>query len=130
MTSKTEANGKLPSQPAQAQSNADARTAERERIKAILTSDAATDRPSLAKHLALDTDMTPDQAGSVLNAAAPEGKAQDQRGRLAAYMDAAEHPQIGADASQPPADDRPQRADASADLDRFNQAPAGANHDR
>lgn len=123
-------NGKLPSQPAQAQSNADARTAERERIRAILTSEAAADKPSLAKHLALDSDMTPDQAGAVLSAAAPESTAQDQRGRLAAYMDAAEHPEIGADAAQPPDGERPQRADASADLDRFNQAPAGANHDQ
>jgi len=53
---------------------AEARTAERGRIGAILNHEAAIGRESLAKSLALDTDMTADQAGKVLASAAMDLK--------------------------------------------------------
>lgn len=47
-------------------------TAERARIKSILTCDAAADRPKLARQVALETDLSPDAAAAIIGAAAPE----------------------------------------------------------
>jgi signal peptide peptidase SppA len=51
---------------------AQARTAERERIRSILDGEPAKDRASLARHLALSSDMAPEAAATVLAAAAAE----------------------------------------------------------
>ena len=48
---------------------AKAATAERERIRAILTHPAGQKAPALAKRLALHTDMTADEAVEMLTAA-------------------------------------------------------------
>ena len=58
---------------------AQARTAERDRIKAIIDSEPAKTRVSLARHLALSSDMSPENAASVLAAAAPEAVAPASR---------------------------------------------------
>ncbi|SHE78926.1 signal peptide peptidase SppA [Loktanella atrilutea] len=55
---------------------AEGATAERARIKSILTSDAAKGREGQAQAIALETDMTAEQAAPVLNAAAPGAKPQ------------------------------------------------------
>lgn len=47
-------------------------TAERARIKSILTCDAAADRPKLASQVALESDLSPDAAAAIIGAAAPE----------------------------------------------------------
>lgn len=51
---------------------AEGRSAERERIGAILTSQEAAGREALARELALTTELTPDQAAKVLSAAPKE----------------------------------------------------------
>lgn len=83
----------------------DARAEERERISAILTSDAAANRPGLARHLALNTDTAPDAAEQLLNAAAEEG-APSGSSPLAAAMDG-QSPGVPADdgADEESADD-------------------------
>lgn len=54
----------------------DGASAERARIKSIMTSDAAKDRPSLANHLAFDTDMGVEQATAMLAKAGVETPAK------------------------------------------------------
>uniref|UniRef100_UPI003BAB7203 S49 family peptidase n=1 Tax=Stappia sp. TaxID=1870903 RepID=UPI003BAB7203 len=58
---------------------AEGATAERSRIAAILDSEEAGPRASLSRHLALHTDMAPDQARAVL-AASPEEMSAAQQG--------------------------------------------------
>ncbi|MEJ2118256.1 MAG: S49 family peptidase, partial [Alphaproteobacteria bacterium] len=53
-------------------------TAERERIKAILGSDAAKGRTALAEHLAYETDWTPSAATAMLEKAPREASAPAQ----------------------------------------------------
>lgn len=78
---KTLWSAKMPEEKTYAQADLDAavaaavaaaRTAERERIKAILDGDAAKERAALARHFALATDMSPQDAAAALAAAAPE----------------------------------------------------------
>lgn len=69
--------------------------AERARIKAILTADAAKDRPTLAQHLAFETDMNAEQAAAMLGKAAPESG----KGTLAGAMPP--NPVVGQDADKP-----------------------------
>ena len=69
--------------------------AERARIKAILTADAAKDRPTLAQHLAFETDMDATQAAAMLGKAAPESN----KGALAGAMPP--NPQLGQDTDKP-----------------------------
>lgn len=71
-------------------------TGERERIKAITTSEAAKDRPSLAAHLAFDTTMAADQAVALLAKAAPEVKAAPANA-LDVAMRSLKNPAVGAD---------------------------------
>lgn len=51
-----------------------AQTAERARVAGILNHTEAAGKGVLANHLALNTNMTPEEAGAVLKAAAPEAK--------------------------------------------------------
>lgn len=79
--------------------SAEARTAERERISAILNCEEAAGRDKLASHLALTTDMNVDAAKGIL-AAAPVETAEKPAAAanpFAAAMDADRHPQVGAD---------------------------------
>lgn len=68
-----QANAELPAKLAAA--TKDGVTAERARIKSILTADAAKDRPALAQHLAFDTDMAPEAATAMLAKAGVESAA-------------------------------------------------------
>jgi signal peptide peptidase SppA len=97
------------------------RTAERERIRAILTDAAAADRPKLASHLALATDLELAAALPVLAAAAPEVAAG--RGNvLAARMPA--NPRIGADA-EPETETRVRRLSSVSIFDSRRKATEG-----
>lgn len=62
---------------------AEARTAERARIAAILDSEAAKGRGGLARHIALSTDTTPEAAIALLDKAALETKAPSLTQRMA-----------------------------------------------
>jgi len=75
-----------------------ARTAERERMSAIINCDEAKDKAALANHLAIKTDMSVEDAKAVLAAAAPEKKeaAASSDNRFEAAMDADKHPNVGA----------------------------------
>lgn len=76
------------------------REAERNRIKAITTHDAAKDRASLANHLALETDLSVDEATKILAAAPVEKKEISAGSGSSAFeraMEASEHPNVGAD---------------------------------
>jgi signal peptide peptidase SppA len=78
---------------------ASARTAERERMAAILNCEEAADKPKLANHLALNTDMSAEAAKAVLAAAAPEREpkaAAEDQNHFAAVMNASKHPEVGA----------------------------------
>lgn len=55
---------------------AEATAAERARVNAILTSDAASERPSIAKSLALNTDMSPEAAETFIADLPAEGRAR------------------------------------------------------
>lgn len=63
---------------------ADAAAAERARINAILTSDAASERPRIAKSLALNTDMSAEAAEAFMADLPPESRSlfAVQRGGL------------------------------------------------
>ena len=74
--------------------SAQASTAERERISAIMGSDEAKDRPALANHLALNTSMSAEDAKATLSASAVETKASS-KGPLAAAMDDEGGPNVG-----------------------------------
>lgn len=84
---------------AAAQAAAEARTAERARVSGIMGCDEAKGRESLANHLAMNTDMSVDDAKATLSAApaaapaAPEAK----QNCFKAAMDAGAHPNVGAD---------------------------------
>lgn len=71
---------------------------ERARIAAILRHAEAGSRPELAQSLALDTDLSPEQAGKVLTAA-PKAAAAVAAG-FAAAMARLGNPQVGADAGE------------------------------
>lgn len=71
--------------------------AERKRVHAIQTCDAATGKPGLAAHLALETDMTVEQAQALLAKAAVETPDKPTNA-LAGAMANVPNPKIGADA--------------------------------
>lgn len=82
---------------------AGARTSERERISAIMSCEEAEGRSSLASHLALKTDTSPDAAKAIL-AASPKEAAEKVDAPAAApanpfkeAMDAGKHPEVGVD---------------------------------
>ena len=74
-------------------------TAERTRIKAILTSEPAQNRTKLASHIALNTDMSAEAASEMLAASPPEGK----QSKLDAAMSRTGTP--GIKANEPGGDD-------------------------
>lgn len=80
---------------------AEARKAERERIAAIQGHANAKDKPALAAHLALNTEMSVDDAAALMAVAAPETKepaADNGASHFSAAMDTSDHPNVGADA--------------------------------
>lgn len=83
-----------------ATAQADARTAERQRVQGILNSAEGKDRPALANHLALNTDMSVEEAVKVMSVAAVESKATSAPGTsaFAQAMDKGSHPDVGAGA--------------------------------
>ena len=103
--------------------NADARSAERERVRAILTSEAGQARPTLARQLALDTEMTPDQAAATLQAAAPEATARpaDESALFASLAEAAAVPDVGPDAPDEGREPRSRDSGVADAIDKFNQ---------
>jgi ClpP class serine protease len=80
----------------------DARVAERARVSGITSCEEAKGRTALANHLAMNTDMTVDQAKGVLAAAAAETaqSASAAPNAFKAVMDASQHPQVGAETEQ------------------------------
>lgn len=90
-----------PAQPVQeAAAPADTRLAERQRIKDIQACEEAKGKSQLANHLALDTELSVDDARKILAAAAPEQAQAAPAGRSAfeAAMDTGKHPEVGAEA--------------------------------
>jgi signal peptide peptidase SppA len=79
---------------AESNGNKSGAQAERQRIAAILNSEAAKGKSTLATHLALETELTPEQALGLL--AKAEAQQPDQ---FAAAMAKLGNPNIGADAS-------------------------------
>lgn len=76
------------------------RTAERERIKAITTHAEAKDKSALANHLALNTELSVDDAAKILAASAPEKTVADAgASAFTQAMETSDHPNVGADAS-------------------------------
>lgn len=85
---------------------ADARKAERERMSAIMNCEEAKEKAGLANHLALNTELSVDEAKAMLKAAAPEKAATaaaapantEEPNHFAAAMNSTKNPQVGADA--------------------------------
>lgn len=102
--------------------NADARSAERERVRAILTSEEGQARPTLARQLALDTEMTPDQAAATLQAAAPEPTARPagETALFASLAEAAAVPDVGPDAADEGREPRSRERGAADAINHFN----------
>lgn len=110
------------------------RRSERERISAITTCDEAEGRSALASHLALNTEMSVDDAKGILAAAekvAEPAATGDQPTPFGAQMDDEEQPDVGASQSGADADqDDPDSATAivalasRVGLKGFAQAPA------
>lgn len=70
--------------------------AEKERIKAILAAPEAADRSALANHLALNTELSVDDALSVL-AVSPKEAPQASGNAFASAMENTPNPEVGAD---------------------------------
>ena len=81
---------------AQTVDTAKARADERQRIEAITSNAEAKDRPALASHLALKTDMSVEQAVAILSASAKE-VSEAATSSFEAAMDADRHPNITAE---------------------------------
>lgn len=98
---------------------AEAKPAEKDRIKAILGCEAAKTRPGLAQHLALETDLDPAMAASILDKAPVEAAAQGAQSAAAGAALAAQMAKPGAAAGVKPegnagADARPALKDVVA----------------
>lgn len=86
----------------QAATNAakEAKTAERARVNGILTCEEAKGREALANHLAMNTEMSVDEAKAVLAVSnKTEAPKSDKANPFAAAMDATKNPNVGADAA-------------------------------
>lgn len=95
-----------------------ARTAERARCRAILSAEAAAERPALARTLALDTDLAPEAALTILAAAAAE-KPATAGNALAAAMSAVPNPTVGVGGSE---EQETPQAEARRIVALFNQS--------
>jgi K+-transporting ATPase c subunit len=78
----------------------DSRAAERARIKAIRGHEAAASHPELADHLALETDLTAEQAAGILAAAAKDKPAAPAP-QANTFMDAMRGSGSGVDPNTP-----------------------------
>ncbi|WP_420104144.1 hypothetical protein [Bosea sp. (in: a-proteobacteria)] len=96
---------------------AEARTAERDRIKAIMAHPEAEGRAGLASHLAFSTDLAPDAAGSIL---ATSPKAEAPRTLTGATVP---QPNVKPQASDPAPGDA--KADAKSRLAAARMAVTG-----
>lgn len=103
----------------------DGATAERGRISAILGSEEAKGRETLAKHLAFDTEMSADAAKTMLGKAAKE-VAEAPTDALAAAMNGVKNPKVGADTDPNQTDDQKASALASSIVTAFRGKPASA----
>lgn len=85
------------------QAAADARTQERARVGGIMGCEEAKGRTELANHLAMNTEMTVEQAQATLKlapvATAPAAAADAKGGAFAEAMDKSKNPNVGHDAS-------------------------------
>lgn len=81
---------------ARAEGKAEGAKSERERIKAIQTSEAAADRSALANHLAFNTDMSADAANALLAVSAKETKAAESAKTPFENAMASGNPELGA----------------------------------
>lgn len=88
---------------ARAEGRAEGASAERARIKGILTCDAAAGREAQAQAMALETEMTAEQATPVLEAAPKASKGDGKPRTPSIEQRAAEQEQIGNDANPPKA---------------------------
>jgi len=91
-----------PAAAAPAATDADAKKAERERINAILTCDEAKNSPGLANHLALNTELSVEDAKKALAAAKPATPAAAAPNAFERAMATTENPNVGADAGADP----------------------------
>lgn len=90
-------------------------SAERTRISGIMGCEAAEKRPSLAKHIAFNTSMSADDAGTMLSASAEEVKPDmvkievkptAEASPFKETMDAADHPNAAADTAATGGEDK------------------------
>lgn len=92
-----------PDQAAAVQATAEARVAERARVSGILNCEEANGREALAKHLAMNTDMSVEESTAILAAAPKQAPVQAEVmppvNAFQAAMDADDHPVVGADTS-------------------------------
>lgn len=76
---------------------ADARKAERERMAGITGCEEAKNRQKLANHLAMNTELSVDQAKAILASSAEESAAASGANAFRQAMDNGNHPNVGAD---------------------------------
>lgn len=134
-TQKPVADNKAPGNEASTQKTveqaaAEARTAERARVSGIQGCDEAKGRTALANHLAMNTEMSVDQAKGILAAAPQETTAPAASGNgFKAAMDADQHPNVGSDATDKGASAETAHLDAAAGILRAQAAATGNSFD-
>lgn len=124
------ADTKKPAETATAQT--DPATAERTRIKGIMSSEDAQGRTGLASKLAYDTNMSVDEAVAILQSSPKEPQADAQKPEETAQttvsdgfqkaMNTESHPDLSADSEQTEAELNTDEAQAAAILADFNLA--------
>lgn len=87
----------VPAAEAPAVDAAAAASAERARIQAIQSHEAAAGREELAAHLAFNTSMSPDEAAAILSASPKKASNPADSGFMAA-MNGSQHPEVGSEA--------------------------------
>lgn len=96
----------------------DAKKLERQRVSAILSCEAAGTNAELAHHLALETDLSVEQAVGILSAAAPASAAATPAAAnpFQQAMDGADHPNMSADDGNPATEGAPNMASAASSI--------------
>jgi signal peptide peptidase SppA len=108
------------------QAAADARKAERARVAGITGCEEAKGRGALATHLAMNTDMSVDEAKAILAVSPQEGATKPAAANgFKAAMDAGEHPNVGADATAAAAVDESAHIESANAILRAQQAATG-----